>query len=79
MGTPNQNVFNIQGSRNVFVESNAYGHILAPDATLVQTGGDEVGMVIVAAVEKFVESIKPNCTSQICCQWCPPGEVVEWL
>jgi len=78
VGTANQNVFNIPGTRNVFVESNALGHILAPNATLMQTGGDEIGMVIVGQVEKFVESIKPNCTSQVCCQWCPPSEVVEW-
>jgi len=78
VGTPNQVVFNIPGTRDIYVESNASGHILAPDCTLMQTGGDEIGLVIVDQVEKFVESIKPNCTSQVCCQWCSPGDIVEW-
>lgn len=63
-------VYNIPGKRTVYVKDNAAGNLLAPQATLVQYGGDEKGFVIVADVLKFVEAQKPVCPSEYCCKWC---------
>jgi len=68
---PERTVFNIPGQRTIHVANRATGHILAPDAVLSQTGGDEVGMVIVNSIESFVEAEKPNCPIEYCCKYCP--------
>jgi len=61
-GDPNKVVFNVPGSRYVFVQAvDLTGALLAPLATLSQSGGDERGLVIVAEVIRFLEARKPNC------------------
>jgi len=76
-GIPSQTVFNIEGSRNINALNAVTGHILAPDATLVQPGGNLFGFVVVGTVSEFLDSYKPNCPSDICCQYCPPSELLE--
>jgi len=74
-GIPSQTVFNIPGTRNVQALNAVTGSILAPDANLIQPGGNLVGFAIVSSVTAFLDSYKPNCPSQICCQYCPPTSV----
>jgi len=70
-GIPEKTVFNIPGNRVVYVTNEATGSFLAPDCGLKQTGGDEVGFVIVGDILEFVEARKPNCPIQYCCKYCP--------
>jgi len=55
-------VFVIQGERHIVVYSDVYGNLIAPDAILVQLGGDEIGLTVIGSVIDFVESKKPDCS-----------------
>jgi len=76
-GVPELTVFNIQGERAVYVENAASGSLLAVDSTLYQTGGDEIGLVIVGEIAKFLEALKPRCAIMHCCRWCPNDDMLE--
>lgn len=62
-------VFNIVGKRNVYNKHTIKGSLLAPDSVLYQTGGDEIGFVVVGDIKSFVQSRKPFCNIMCCVKW----------
>jgi len=64
-------VYNIVGNHNVYNIHNIKGSLLAPYSTLIQTGGDQIGFVVVGDVKSFVETRKPFCNILCCIKYGP--------
>lgn len=69
-GIPERVVWNIPGERTIFVQTEVVGSILAPQATVQQTGGVIKGFVVAQNVAHLLQVNKLTCGGCDCCNIC---------